>query len=177
MHTKTRTLTCMPIRSHARHTFTCSLYTHVHTHICMHTCLHTHTHTLLPTTSSWPSGSHPSPSCAEEETVGDQAQSWGCWSGRIRGPSGTQPSGSAELQGLLKVEDSQRRPAASPPGPPAPFLKAELPSPRCPSRSSCTPRAPRRPLSSAGLTALREGPPCGGDAAKGGLEQGAPRSC
>ena len=164
------------------HTFTCeahihmqSVHTRAYTH--MHAYMFTHTHTpshhqLL---AQW---------LSPESQLCGRGDSWGPSPvlGLLVGkgsevPSGTQPSGSAELQGLLKVEDSQRRPAASPPGPLAPFLKAELPSPRCPSRSSCTPRAPRRPLSSAGLTALREGPPCGGDAAKGGLEQGAPRSC
>lgn len=130
MRTNTHMLTCMPKHSHSRHTFTCRLYTHMHTHIYMHTCLHTHTHTYTPShQGTWPSGSHPRPSCAEEETVRDQAQSWGCWSGKgSEVPSGMQPPGSAELQGLLKVEDTQHCPATSPPGPLAPFLKAELPS-------------------------------------------------
>lgn len=182
MLTHTYTYTCMPgldtcIHTHTpctqhahafmhAHAFTYethidvhSVYTRAYTH--MHACMFTHTltHALLPTTSTWPSGSHLCPSCAGEETVRDKAQPWGCWLGKgSEVPSGMQMSGSAEPQGLVEVEDTQPCPAASPPGALALFMKAELPSSPLSFRSCRMRSTPRRP-SSSGRTHSPQGRP------------------
>lgn len=167
----THMLSCVPVHSHARHTVACILYTRVHTHVYMHAYTHTLTHALLPTTSTWPSGSHLCPSCAGEETVRDKAQPWGCWLGKgSEVPNGTQMSGSAEPQDLVEVEDTQHCPAASPPG-------------RAPELRTVLQELLYAEHAQAAFILRQDSQPSGeaqrggGDAAKGGSEQGAPRCC
>ena len=153
----------------------CTQHTHIHAYMLTHTL----THTLLPTTSTWPSGSHLCPSCAGEERVRDEAQPWGCWSGKgSEVSSGTQTSGSAELQGLVEVEDTQHHPAASPPGALVLFMKAKLlTSPLSFQELLHAEHAQAAFILGQDSQPSRRAHRGGGDAAKGGLEQGAPWCC
>lgn len=156
---------CPYIHMRDTHSHAVCIHTCIRTYTCIH--VHTHTHFFQPPALG-PVALTRVPAVLKRRQLGTKPSPGAAG----RGKDQRSPMGRSRLgQHSSRVWSRWRTcSTALPPARLGRWLRSwrlNSQAPRCPSRSSCMPSEPRRPLSSAGLTALRDGPPWWGRRSQG----------